>query len=703
MAEPRQSRNLVHFLDDDEIESEITFTGDDNELVSNYSLNKNQFKRRKLFNNLDTNNTKKVFDGISPITLTPKISNFNKNNQPSFSVQNTFQNGQHKRKNNSLFSYYNGSDINNNNNIIKNNGYEIDANELFMPAHKSIKIDTNSDAITSPVASSTPIYTSTPLASSTPINQRTSSNTIPVRSSTPILPPSLIKSEGSFSSLSSLSSISKSKNDSNLSSIREDFNSSSSSSSSTSSSNINNDPLLSNSKYNLPSKTSTPISLDKYFLDTLPQENRNLEIMETNNLKDINDIKDIYSTEKLMNSKLIINLPSSVRNKNLFWNLGIGSSDSLFSPFGKEFNDKNSIFSPYRSPILKNEDSLIDSLDYSPTPCRKQKKPEISSNSSNELVLFKPIPWKQPLHDIIDNNTNNDNINSNSNNSNGSGNNIPINSDLMITTDTINDNLSNQNSITNVNSLSNSSSPNSAIITNRLPLLTLDKSPIKSNSNTNNHNNNNNNNNNNSNGNNDITINNDHDNDNNNNIFKNKINTSSSNAKPIPNSSNSHINTFNMSPISPVSPISLSMNLDNSLLTTSNSSPNSRKEIEIPYPQDVPRYYNNISSSSFSTSPSPLTSSAMMNGISRNNTELQSNKNYSRNKSNNLEYNKDLFDYKDDLLSSNLDHHHDNNNDTISTSNIINPINNNTLSNIPSEMNPTQTSCFGTDSMDVDF
>jgi len=341
-----------------------------------------------------------------------------------------------------------------------------------------------------------------------------------------------------------------------------------------------------------------------------------------------------------MNSKLIINLPSSVRNKNLYWNLGLSPSDSPYSLFAKEINEKNSILSPYRSPIRKNADSTFESSDYSPTPFQNQSK---SESTGSELVLFKPIPWKQPLQDSLE----------------GSGkkltkNNI-LSNDLMIMTNN-NEDTPNQDSFGNVNNISNSSTPTSATITNKLPLLSLNKSPDRSN---------------------------------------NSYNLS--NSIPINQSNNSftRMNTNAMSPISPISPISLSMmNVDNSLLTVNNSPPTNRKEIDIPYSQDIPRFYegNISSSSSFSTSPSPITSSALMNGISRNNTELQSTiKNYKPNNMN-KELNKttysDLFDYKDDFPTNEA---HDN--DTISpTTNIIRK-----------EVNGNQPSSFEADSMDVDF
>ncbi|OUM62408.1 hypothetical protein PIROE2DRAFT_11315 [Piromyces sp. E2] len=631
MAEnTKQTRsNLIHYLDDDEIENELTFNEDgqvsDEEFTSNHQFNRNnQFKRRKLFNNLDVTDSSRAFDNISPISFAPNLSSLNKNNKHPFAVQSSINNN--KRKNNTLSSsYFNDSqeyDVN-------RSSYEVDANEPFMPAHKSIKIDTNSDAITSPVASAStsPVFTSTPIAISTPNPRRTVNP--PVRSSTPILPSSLLKFDGSFSSLSSISSINRSKNDSNLSSIREDFNSASEASSSSLSSSSNlNENLTSNDII----PTSTPISKVK-------QSNEIPPVETDDSFKDIDDVKDIYSTEKLMNSKLIINLPSSVRNKNLYWNLGISPSDSPYSLFAKEINEKNSILSPYRSPILKNGDNTFESSDYSPSPLQKQNKYE---STGNELVLFKPIPWKQPLQDSIENSFNK-----------STKNNILTN-DLMIMTN--NEDTPNQDSFGNVNNISNSSTPTSATITNKLPLLSLSKSPDKS-------------------------------------------NNSFSSSNPIPinqnNNSVSRMNTSTMSPISPISPISLSMmNVDNSLLAVSNSSPTNHKEIDIPYSQDIPRLYggNISSSSSFSTSPSPLTSSALMNGISRNNTELQSTiKNYKPKDMNN-ELNKttysDLFDYKDDFPPTEL---HDN--DTIPT----------TTSNIQKEVNGNQTSCFGADSMDVDF
>jgi len=270
--------NLIHYLDDDEIENELTFNEDgqvsDEEYISNSQLNKNNhFKRRKIFNNLDVSESTRAFDGLSPISFAPNLSSLNKNNKHPFDIQNYVNNN--KRKNNALSSsYLNGSqefDCN-------NSSYEIDANEPFMPAHKSIKIDTNADAITSPVASAStsPVFTSTPIAISTPNPKRTMNP--PVRSSTPILPSSFLKSDGSFSSLSSISSINRSKNDSNLSSIREDYNSPSDVSSSLSSSSNINEPLTSNDIIT----TSTPISKVKQSNEMLPQgeEEYNLKVMD---------------------------------------------------------------------------------------------------------------------------------------------------------------------------------------------------------------------------------------------------------------------------------------------------------------------------------------------------------------------------------------------------------------------------------------
>jgi len=273
----QRRNNLIHYLDDDEIENELTFFNEDgklsdNEFIQKKSFNKkNQFKRRKLFKNFGTNESKRNLENLSPISFA--------SNHP-FAIQNTYNSN--KRKNDSITSYYNGSrDVNGNN-------YEIDSNEPFMPPHKSIKINTNSDALTSPVASTStsPIFTSTPIAISTPNPERTS---IPqVRSSTPILPSSILKSEGSFSSLSSISSINKNKNDSNLSSIREDFNSPSEISSTvSSSSNINDSTSSKNIK---PTSTSTPISITKHSSESSPHD---INELETGNPKDINDVKDI--------------------------------------------------------------------------------------------------------------------------------------------------------------------------------------------------------------------------------------------------------------------------------------------------------------------------------------------------------------------------------------------------------------------------
>jgi len=330
-----------------------------------------------------------------------------------------------------------------------------------------------------------------------------------------------------------------------------------------------------------------------------------------------------------MNSKLIINLPSSVRNKNLYWNLGISSSDSPYSLFTKEINEINSNFSPYRSPILKNDDSTFETSDYSPTLYQKHNK---SESTGSELVLFKPIPWKPSIQDSLGNSTNDD----------------ILSNDLMIN----HEDTPNQDSF--VNNISNSSTPTSATITNKLPLLSLSKSPDKSNNSFN-----------------------------------------SSNAIPINQSNNSvvRMNTSTMSPISPISPISISMmNVDNSS-PTNPLNPTNPKEIDIPFSQNIPRVYggNISSSSSYSISPSPVTSSALMNGISRNNTELQNAvKNYKPNDMNN-DLNKttfsDLFDYKDDLLFTEQP-----DNDTIPT----------TKSNIHKEINENQKSSFGVDSMDID-
>lgn len=250
----KNRNNLVHFLDEDEIENELTFFEEDGQIKNNDFKSNRSFKRRKLYNTIDTINSKQNFNSISPISFAPNISSPKDNKQNSFSLHNSIN--VNKRKSNSI--YNNGIE----NNV--NNSYIIDANEPFMPAHKSIKIDTNADAITSPIpsASTSPVYTSTPIAISTPISQRTAM--IPIRSSTPILPPSLLKSESSFSSISSISSINKSKNDSNLSSIREDYNSPSDFSSSSQSNDIstNND--------NIPNNTSTPISLVKYSSNSSP-------------------------------------------------------------------------------------------------------------------------------------------------------------------------------------------------------------------------------------------------------------------------------------------------------------------------------------------------------------------------------------------------------------------------------------------------
>ena len=336
------------------------------------------------------------------------------------------------------------------------------------------------------------------------------------------------------------------------------------------------------------------------------------------------DIKDIFSTEKLMNSKLIINLPSSVRNKNLYWNLGINSSDSPFLSFTKELNENNSMLSPNRSPILKNNGNSSD-YSSSPVPYQKQKK---SESTGSELVLFKPIPWKQPLQNMIESSV--------SDNS------------LIISTNQNKD--MEDNSFNSINNVSNSSTPTSAVITNELPFLSISKTPDKQNN-----------------------------------------SYTTSDAIPIPTTQNNSSINMNTSSILPISPISMPMNLDNSLMSSTNSSPSSRKEMEIPHSEEAYRYYGNLSSSSFSTSPSPITSSALMNRISRNNTELQSNIKFVPNKINTEGNNKnnytDLFDYKDDLLPSNIDHH---DNDTIPTTNTVGSNNNN---------NNTQPA----DSMDVDF
>jgi len=375
----------------------------------------------------------------------------------------------------------------------------------------------------------------------------------------------------------------------------------------------------------------------------------------------------MYSTEKLMNSKLIINLPSSVRNKNLYWSLGVNSSDSIFSPFSTK--DKNALFSPYRSPILNNNDVAFESSDYSPTPYQKPNK---SESTGSELVLFKPIPWKQPLQDSIE---------SHERSTSSKDNNPILSQDLMVNTN--NSNTGNQDSFGTINNSSNSPTPTSAIITSKLPLLSLNKSPDKSNSSF---------------------------------ILSNSL--------PIPitqnngNHSNVNMNTSTLSPISPVTPISLSMmNVDQSSWTPNNnninnsnnsnnaSSPSSRKELDIPFFTHEIQRYNNISSS-FSVSPSPMTSSALMNGISRNSTELQSN---SRNYKSQVTENADLFDYKNDFLLSNLEEPEGENKDTISPiPPAISASNTPTPSNIhfntQPEMNGTgQSSYFVADSMDVDF
>ncbi|KAG4086333.1 hypothetical protein H8356DRAFT_962796 [Neocallimastix lanati (nom. inval.)] len=603
MAEDsKKSRNnLVHFLDEDEIENELTFFEEDGRIDfnSNHAYNKNQFKKRKLFN---TNTSNQNFERISPISFAPNVSSIDKQ---SFAVHNTINN---KRKNKSMFTSFNNEiqdDV--------TNSYEIDSNEPFMPAHKSIKIDTNSDAITSPIvsASTSPVYTSTPIAISTPISKRDA--IIPVRSSTPIVPPSALKSEGSFSSISSISSINKSKNDSNLLSIRDDLHSIELTSSSNFINNSSNNDII-------PNSVSTPISIPNYSSDSSHLS----ELRDEENLKNVDDIKDIFSTEKLMNSKLIINLPSSVRNKNLYWNLGINSSDSPFLSFTKELNENNSMLSPNRSPILKNNGNSSD-YSSSPVPYQKQKK---SESTGSELVLFKPIPWKQPLQNMIESSV--------SDNS------------LIISTNQNKD--MEDNSFNSINNVSNSSTPTSAVITNELPFLSISKTPDKQNN-----------------------------------------SYTTSDAIPIPTTQNNSSINMNTSSILPISPISMPMNLDNSLMSSTNSSPSSRKEMEIPHSEETYRYYGNLSSSSFSTSPSPITSSALMNRISRNNTELQSNIKFVPNKINTEGNNKnnytDLFDYKDDLLPSNIDHH---DNDTIPTTNTVGSNNNN---------NNTQPA----DSMDVDF
>jgi len=661
MAKNSTSRkNLVHYLDDDEIEDELTFFNEDghlsdNEVIANQMANNNQFKRRRLLKDLDTNNTKPIFDDISPISFAPNLSSLNKNNQQPYSIQKYYNSNKRKNDIYSSSSYH--QNFNDPQEVgLKNGEYEIDSNEPFMPAHKSIKIDTNVDAVTSPVASS-----STPIAISTPNPRRTA---LPVRSSTPILPPAILKSEGSFSSLSSISSINKSKTDSNLSSIREDLNSPSDLSSSSLSSSSNLNEPISSKDFIHPTSTSTPMLHVTQKLDS------------ENGIKDFNDVKDIYSTEKLMNSKLIINLPSSVRNKNLYWSLGVNSSDSIFSPFSTK--DKNALFSPYRSPILNNNnDVAYESSDYSPTPYQKPNK---SEGTGSELVLFKPLPWKQSLQDSS---------------TSAKDNNTVLSQDLMVNTNNSN-NTGNQDSFGTINNSSNSPTPTSAIITSKLPLLSLNKSPDKSNSSF---------------------------------ILSNSL--------PIPitqnngNHSNVNMNTSTLSPISPVTPISLSMmNVDQSSWTphrnnnTNNgnnsnnsnsnnnnnsnnnaSSPSSRKELDIPfYPHEIQRY-NNISSS-FSVSPSPMTSSALMNGISRNSTELQSN---SRNYKSQISDNADLFDYKNDFLLSNLEEPENEHKDTIphlptAISASTTPTPSNIHFHTQSEMSGTaQSSYFIADSMDVDF
>jgi hypothetical protein len=297
-------------------------------------------------------------------------------------------------------------------------------------------------------------------------------------------------------------------------------------------------------------------------------------------------------------------------------------------------NEKYTVYNPKGSPILKNDNipqNVLDMSSSSPIPYHKQIK---SESSDSELVLFKPIPWKHPLQTTI---RENKNVSSNDNNNT---NNTPSNN-LMITIDQSRD-IQNE-SFNNVNNLS---TPVSAILTQKLPLLSLNKSPDKT----------------------------------------NNPHLTTSNAIPIPTiQPNSSTDTNS---VLLISPLSISMNIDSGLMSNTNSSPTLRKEIEIPYSQDLPRYYGSLSS--FSTSPSPITSSALMNGISRNNTELQSNNKYTHNNIN-IELDKsnysDLFDYKDDLLSSNSDHH-EKDNITTTTNTIDCNINLNTQP---------------LDSMDVDF
>ncbi|ORX49377.1 hypothetical protein BCR36DRAFT_397951 [Piromyces finnis] len=609
-------RNLIHYLDDDEIENELTFNEDgklsDEEYIPNQQNKRDKhFKRRRLFYNLSTSDLKRSNDNL-------QISYTNKNNKNTISSQNIVNSNE--VKNNTFSSYLNGSQE-----LDLNNSYEFDDDNdsFFMPSHKSIKVNTNIDTISSQddSSSTSPVFISTPIAISTP-NPKRHVN-LPVRSSTPILPSSLLKSDdGSFSSLSSISSINRSKIDSNLSSIKEDYNSPSDISSLSLLSSLNFNESV-NTNNIIPS--SSPISEIKQSKSKLTQE-------EESNLKEINDI---YSTEKLMNSKLIINLPTSVRNRNIHWNLGINSSDPPYSTFAKEIDEKKSIFSPYRSPILNNDGNTFEYSDYSPISKQDKYEPV-----RGEVVLFKPVSWKQTLQEL-----------SGINDDKSYKNNIPSN-DLMIK---INNNISNQDSFSDINNVSNSSTPTSAIITNKLPLLSLNKSPDK---------------------------------------LNNPYN--SSNSIPINqnNNSNSCMNTSVISPISPISPSPLLMNTDNNLLTLSSIN---RKEIDIPYFQEISHLYggNISSSSSFSTSPSPITSSALMNVISRNNTELQNTiKNYKPNNMK-IELNKtsytDLFDYKKDFPRT---ENYDNNTiPTVTT----------TTTNLYNEINENQIFSFGTDSMDVDF